>query len=144
MIRDATKDDVAAMVALLLEFHGALAPGFAPDEEHLGKTVFGLVWSFNGFARVIDDGRLVGLLIGQAAQSPWGRFRVATELAWWVTPDARPCREAVALIRQFEAWARGQGCRYCALSSGGDANVERLYARLGYGRPEPTFSKELL
>jgi GNAT superfamily N-acetyltransferase len=61
--------------------------------------------------------------------------RVAKDLSWFVTRERRGSVAAVALVRDFEAWARAKGVKFFVLgqSTGVRMDTTRaLYEHLGY------------
>lgn len=87
-------------------------------------------------------GRARGMLCAAQVQSPLAPVRVASELVFWIDPDARG-RWALAMIRAYEAWAREQGCAVASLATVGNRGADALYRRCGFAPAERHFSKGL-
>lgn len=86
-------------------------------------------------------GRVEGLLLAAAFEHPFGPVRVAKETVWWIDPAHRG-RSAIAMLDQYEAWARGIGCSFVGMAGMGDApEVGNLYRRRGYKVAETCYLK---
>lgn len=140
MIRDATREDLEAIVELGEEFFSE-SPfycelGYSP--EKIAGLALRLIESPDGFVRVVDrDGRLRGGMMG-VAQEHWASDAViASELVLFVQPGARGSVLAGQLVGEFLAWGRARGCVRCVAGSSSGVNPElcaKLYERLGFKR----------
>ncbi len=69
-----------------------------------------------------------------------------TELAWWITPQARKKGLGVSLLTQLESQAKKQGIKYWSMvfmSNSMPEVVEDIYKNLGYKKTETTYTKVL-
>lgn len=89
---------------------------------------------------------VVGFL-GGCISGPWfaPRARIATEYAWWVHPEVRGTPIALRLLREFEAWAKGQGADLVNLTSLAliDSPATNILLRQGYDLVEQAHVKRL-
>jgi GNAT superfamily N-acetyltransferase len=148
MIRLATADDEDAILGMAREF-AAFTPYkdlvVATDDEL--RTV--IRWFVDNATIFISDdaGKAVGMLF--AILSPvWyaPRFKMATEIAWWVAPSHRGGSRAVRLVREFESWARSNGAVIVNMSNlqmGNASQVAGVLKKLGYSLSEQTHSKRI-
>lgn len=107
----------------------------------LHGTILGL-WS---------DERLMGGLGAMIAPDLSDDRRTATEMFWYVTPEARHGRDAFRLLDAYEVWAREQGAVECRITHllmpGEDPAHVRLgpiYRRKAYRAVEVNYVKPLL
>lgn len=141
-IREATEADIPACVAMGLEF----ARTVAVYRDHVPVSADALVklgfWLLeHGTILVVErDGEAVGM-IGLAVMPHVMSGRLAaSELFFWVQPEARGC--GVRLLRAAERWAVAHGAEAMhMIAPTGD--VERLYMRLGYSKIETAYLRSL-
>jgi len=108
-IRDATPQDIDAMVALGAVMH-AESPRFRGHEyapEKVRKLLESLIGSPRGFAMVADHGGVIeGGMVG-AATEHWGcNALVAFDVGLFVLPDRRGGVAAARLAKEFREWCR--------------------------------------
>ena len=84
----------------------------------------------------------VGMLAGMSSPFIYGPHYMATELGWWVEPDARKSGAGKELIKAFEEWARRVGCTLITMISLDDT-VSQYYEKNGYVLTERAYMKEL-
>lgn len=90
------------------------------------------------------DGSVVGMLVGAISQPLFSDDRMATELAWYITPEKRGGREAFHLINAYEEWAESQDCSYVTMVDIDTLNsLEKVYTKKGYTLTEKTYVKEI-
>lgn len=147
MIRDATPADIAALMALGEGFHAAHGyEGADVDWDRMPGLLRYLIDDPDGLVLVLErDGAIVGALIGMAHRPLFGRRRQASELGFWIAPDARGA-ETLRMIPRFEAWARDRDCAVITLSGFCDERAEKIaraYGRYGFAARETTYSKAL-
>src|SRR5688572_6291922 len=83
-----------------------------------------------------------GLLAGLVAPFTFGTALMATEVAWWVEPDARGKNVGAELMDAFEFWAKKVGCSLVIVSSIDD-KVGKYYEKRGYKLHERAYLKEV-
>lgn len=95
---------------------------------------------------VMDDIKIIGVLVAHAVELPFSRTRIALEIMMNVVPAYRKTR-AFAMIREaYEFWARKLSCVGNALSDMVNENsprLEKVYPRLGYNLIERGYFKWL-
>lgn len=96
------------------------------------------------YCGVLDvAGRAQGVLLAAFFEHPFGPVCVAKETVWWIDPAHRG-RSAVAMLKDYEAWAASAGCKFAGMAGmGAEPVVAPLYERLGYRRAETTFLKAI-
>lgn len=102
------------------------------------------------FGRVFveRDDRPVGFFLGTITEHYFGYDRLAMDLGLYVGPDHRGSAglAVVKVLRRFEEWAAGNGCRDVVLGvSAGitDKKSIELYKRLGYSKPSMMLHKKV-
>lgn len=148
MVRYATADDVPQLAILAGHFlrESCYADMFTLGEDGIRDALAGMV--ANGVVLVAErNGVAVGLLAGTMS-AVWFApdTKVATELAWWVSPDVRGSSPAaVRLVREFEQWAGEQGADYVVMSDivSLESPAASMLSRLGYRTVERSHLKEM-
>lgn len=145
-VRDASAGDMATLVRLVEDHFAGTIP-FEIDASIYGSMFAGQ--RLDGeYLRVADrDGKAVGFLSGKIARLvPWSWEHCALELIMALEPHEKSGFAMVALIRDFERWARAQDCRLVRLTSQTAVEGERvgrLFALLGYRPVETSHMKRL-
>ena len=158
ILRPATVDDRAAVVALALHFHAStpygslvtvdpLRIGYLFDLALADGVVFVAECAplHDDFTDDMTRGLVVvaflGLTVLELAVSG---DRYAEELAWWVEPAYRTGTLGPRLLRMAEDWAVAQGCAFVKMGAPeGQPAVGRWYQRQGYQAVETAFMKRV-
>lgn len=94
-----------------------------------------------------DPHALVGMFVATCGTMWFGKDRIAGDLAFYVVPEWRGGMTSVLLLRQFEAWARGEAeAKFIAPGISTRIDHERvraLYLKLGYRPFGERFLKEV-
>lgn len=138
MLRDATRDDIPAIVALGALMH-AESPHFRVltwDGDKVARTVAHLIDSPHGLALVAEQGgEIVGGVLALAVEH-WGSpDLVACDLALFIRPQSRGGMAGARLLDAYRRWADGLGCKITQLGVMTGVNVEQTQAlglRLGW------------
>jgi len=120
----------------------AYAAHVAENPAQLRAFVDRLLASDDGdiFVAVRDD-RPIGLIALWVFDHPYSGERVASELVWWVNPDARGSA-GVRLLRRAEQWARAQGAAVLQMIAPND-RVAAFYVGCGYTFVESSYARRL-
>ena len=146
MLRQATVDDIPAIIALARPTFEAFVP-FGGSEEMVSHTLAGLA-QFGGYVRVSEvDGQIGGFLAGLVATfKPWAADKCAVEVLFYVAPEHRKGRLAVTMLKDFIEWGRQKDCRLVAVTAnamaGGD-RVGKLYERMGFAPVETAYLRRI-
>lgn len=131
---------------------GARFLAWSPYGQKLGYRVTDIEAGLNrmlaagGVCFVAErEDRIIGAIVGILSEL-WFRpgVPVATELAWWVDPDARGAT-GIRLLRRFETWAIEKGAGLIALSDlvvDGVEPADKLFRSLGFTTVERSHIKE--
>lgn len=146
MVRDATLDDIPAMVALGAIMHAESRYSFmAYDGEKVAATLRALIGT--GFVRVhVKDGEIDGGMVGYMGEPWFSMERVASELALFVVSGKRGGMAAWYLLSEFSAWAENQGAKEITLAITTGVKVEetgRMYQRLGFEQVGGVFKRRV-
>jgi GNAT superfamily N-acetyltransferase len=142
LIRSASTADILEMLRMGRAFveTGVDIPF---DPAYAQASLRGHLEAEGRLSLVLDlKGKTRGMLCAAWVPSPLAPVRIATELVFWIDPEARG-RWAVSFIRAYEAWARDAGCSHVSLIARARTTAGQLYERLGYEPAEQTFSKAL-
>ena len=146
-VRRATSDDVPWLCDALRAFaanYPAPVPLYA-DDAHVAALVGVLVRDqFVAIAETADHAR-VGLMAGLCQPHPFNPgLLVASELWWWVVPEARGTTAGGRLFRAFEQWAAAQGAGAIAMTLETTSPLaDDALARRGYIPCERQFLRAL-
>ena len=75
-----------------------------------------------------------------------GAIKIATELAFWIDPEARKGTLALQFLRRVEKLAKQNNADHLILAtlSTSPESVSKLYTRLGYKKSETHYCKRLI
>lgn len=140
-VREATVDDIEALLGLGRKFHVASPwADLRLDEEVARTNLLGYLGMENVRLLVADD--LSGAIGVMLAPIYFASAKVAQELFWWCENP----RHAMALLNLAEVWARDMGAvRFCMIRLEGlhDEQLDKLYRRRGFTPTEHTYTKAL-
>ena len=112
------------------------------DVDHIRRLATSLIE--RGIVLVADrEGVLVGMWAGIVFDHVIANVRMATEVIWWVEPEARGAGVAQRLLAEAEGWGLAQGATRMQLGSWND-RLDRFYVGLGYAPAERIFNKDLV
>lgn len=147
IVRAATRSDVDAIVAMAERFYAQTSyAGIVPlvKESAAGLAI---VLMDHGVMLVAEQGERVVGMVGLFLE-PFTfnvAITVATELVWWVEPDARETGAGMALLAAIEPACRDKGADLIRmmLLHNSPPHAAALYARRGYVPTEHAFTKEI-
>ena len=142
-VRPATLVDIPALVAMGQAFLHAshYARFYADNPAQVAQLAERLITSPGGVVFVAEkEGQVVGMLAAVVYDHFISAQRVASEVVFWVDPASRGL--GLKLLRATERWARAQGALALQMISP-NAEVDRLYDRLGFSPIERAFQKDL-
>lgn len=146
MIRRADADDITGIVDLGREFH-AMAQIKIPYDPYGTRCFLEEALKNDAVAVFVveQDGKLAGTAGAILAPVFFNlQVRVAQEMFWFVSKDARGRRDSLRLLEAMEAWAReNQAVSLTMVSLAVNPNVGYLYLRRGYTALETHYVKEL-
>lgn len=144
MIRPATLDDVPAIAQMAGKFYATTDYAkFAPfDETAVTNLSAGLtehillVAEYNN--KLVG---VVGLFVAPFTFNPSITF--ATEVVWWVEPEARSTGAGIALLQAVEPAAKARGCTMVQMMhlATSPKQAGALYQRHGYNLSELSYTK---
>jgi GNAT superfamily N-acetyltransferase len=143
VIRHATPGDIGQIAVLgerfISESHYHRLIGINPDAL---RSVAELLIREDHGLLLVDEfyGELAGMIGMIATIHPTSWEPVASELFWYVPPEARG--GGLKLLLAGERWAREFGCKRCIMVSP-NARVGALYERLGYELLETSWIKDI-
>lgn len=111
MIRNATRADVATMLALGRAMHAESRYAVhAWDDAKVAELIATLIDSDDGLALVVEQGgELVGGFLGAAFDHWCTGARQSSDYALFVRPESRGGLIGLRLLRRYATWARSRG-----------------------------------
>jgi hypothetical protein len=148
-VRDATENDIFEMTALCLQFCKEIGTykllGF--DSSKMMKSIESIITSDECLALVLtENDRVEGLFLAIVAPALFSQTLLATELVWYVSPEARGNGSSLSMVERFEVWAKENGAVMCSMFNMQSSDPEKsaaMYGKLGYKMAEATFMKEI-
>jgi GNAT superfamily N-acetyltransferase len=148
-MRAATADDLPALIDLARRHHAEAYADLPFDGGHLeAQFLARTIDTMDGISLVMErDGAIVGFLAAVVTLLFMAPVRLGAELAFYVLPEHRG--HGMALVDDFEAWARWKDCVLSSLSTPEfpdqrvAAAMMRLYRRRGYAPFEHGYLKHL-
>lgn len=145
-IREATIDDLPALVAMGEEFHGSTpyVSELESNPHHYRAIGERLIADPNGTLLLREvDGQPVGMLGAMAFHHPLDGQWTVGEL-FWFSPQEHRGVTGVRLLKALEAWARDIGAvRLQMVQPAWADRVGALYEALGYQMLEVAWTKRL-
>lgn len=149
MIRLAKEDDLPQIIPLITEFVQESSYNDAPVEtEPLMVTCKNFL--LNQPDKCVTfvsehEGKIHGLLVGFWEQLMFSSERRAFEVLWYFPPEYRNKSDAWRMLRLFEGWAIGHGCKSIMVTSlpSSPARLGDLYSREGYKLTEYAYLKSI-
>lgn len=139
-IRNAVTADVPNLVELGREMHQE-SPRFSRlsfDGDKVAMLFCSLIEGDHGFVMVAErGGQIIGGMAAYIAAHWFSQDLVATDLALFVSPDARGGACVPRLVDAYSTWATDRGASMIQLGISTGVQVtdtERLYTRLGLSR----------
>lgn len=144
-IRPATAADLDAIVQMGLEFRATYAPFLTKNPDRIRQTAELLLTAPHILLVAETATGLIGMLGAAVFDHFVSGDRVASELFWWVAPDARTRHAGRGLLDQYETEARARGCATVTMAVLAHApDVAATYTRLGYTPRDVTYEKDLV
>ena len=125
---------------MLRDAHAAASLPFAFSMRHAVAVASAHIADPDKLALVTDG----GMLLAATQQHPFADVKYAMETVWWVDPDVRGGRLAIQMLRDYEEWARSQGCAFIQMAALATfPRAGKIYERCGYRPTETHYLKEL-
>lgn len=143
MIRPAVDRDIPCLVEMGLRFLSETEYGtlLQANPEAIANLMSRLIDHDDGAVFVLsDDASLIGMIGMHVFTHPFSNERIASELFWWVNPEAR--RRGMLLFSRAEQWARVQHAVRIQMIAPND-RVATVYRAHGYAKIEESFQKDL-
>lgn len=146
MIREATTDDIPALIDMGMRFHAGSAYSrlLEPSKPVVAETLRGLIGADTGVAFVDDqDGQIIGAILGIIVPHFITGEPICGELSWWVDENYRGLT-GPRLLKTLEEWAKANNAKKMSVIEPlGSPRVGQLYERLGYQMVEKSYMKAL-
>lgn len=149
-VRRGKPEDIDAIRQLGKEFYAQTA--YANSAKLSQTTVYTLLSALLGDAGIVcvaedDNGEIVGVILLALFPFPFNsKYLCATELAYYVTPEAQKQGVGKQLLGKAEQVAKQKGVKFLsmvALQSADPVSAEAVYNKLGYTKNEVVFTKDL-
>ena len=145
MIRKIEINELPRLFELARKFY-ASAPSlgnFDPDTAVRGWAYF-LQNGMGAIFVIEDDGDIHGMIAALKTPDIHSGEMKAVEMAWFV--DEKHRGRGLLLLKEFEKWAKDNGCKKVCMMYLSDLMPEKLkavYTRLGYKEVELSYLKEV-
>lgn len=140
MIRPATTDDIAAIVAMTERLRASVGSPLPVDPLVTARFVSGLLASPLGWVRVVDSaGGPTGFLAASIGTASISMLPIAAEHGWWAEHGG-----GLRLLNQYIAWGRQRSCFAVRMST--PPHNERaaiILKRCGFALAEQAWVKVL-
>jgi len=138
----ATIEDIKEIADMSMKFMATTGYSDFSDREHIEAFIEAMVTGpQNERIILIEPG--IGFIAGMSSVHPFGPTRLATEVAWWVEPEARETGAGKMLLEAFEFWAKEKaGCQLISMV-GLDESLDKFYTKNGYKLYERAYMKVL-
>jgi len=142
--RLATKDDKESVLKMARNFYAVSGyEDHIPFDMETCGELFDVSLGM-GLCSVLDDGELVGFVLGIAAPAVMNKnYLMGCELAWWVEPEHRG-KAGIKLLRHIEKSAKEMGLKMWSMVALEDQSPEivgEIYLNSGYRKTESTFTR---
>lgn len=129
MIRPATNEDIAAIVAMTERLRASVASPLPVDPVVTARFVAGLLASPLGWVRVVDAGEgPTGFLAASIGTASIAMAPIAVEHGWWAEQGG-----GLRLLKQYIAWAKERGCFAARMSTQTDVDdAARILKLIGF------------
>lgn len=142
-LREARTGERFQILGLARNYWSVAGLPFEFDPAHVSMTVADYIDDPEKLALVlVGRAGVVGALLASVMVSPIAPVRIATELAWWVDPEARG-RASLKMLPAYEAWAAEKGCQMIGIAGRGDPRLARVYKGRGFASHEDHYLKVL-
>lgn len=144
-IRNMNEDDILDVMLLAREFSKEAPASHKWDKNKTLSFLQSTINLPNIEVFVCEkDNEIVGGLVGVISEMYMSYTKQATELAWFVSKEARGSSVAIRLVKHFEEWAKENGADYVTMSDiTGINTLSEMYTRMGYTVSETAYMKEL-
>ena len=133
MIREATKDDLPALLEMGRKFHAMSGHPMGFDEAAVSAFMISLIDNEAGCLLMTDKGVIGGVLAPAWCDPLWP---MAIELFWWAEGGG------LKLMSEFEKWAESRGANEVRMTSlAAHQRAADLLQLKGYSPSEISFSK---
>ena len=140
-MRIATEEDSLTVLGMAEKFVATTGYGPLFDKATVGELILAFIKAAPTEKIIILDD--FGFIAGQATQFPFGPYRMASEVAWWIDPDSRGENKGSKLMEAFEYWAKEVAlCDFISMTSL-DKKVENIYKKKGYKLYERAYMRVL-
>lgn len=146
-VRLAKPEDVSIIVNLMENFHrespyrAVRFDSFKSKEFILG-VIKGNIRNHICLVALKDEG-VVGFIVGGLAEPVFSTTKIASELGWFVKPEARGTKASYLLFKAYEDWAYRAGAKIVqsAYLPELTPGLDKFYDREGYHPVEQSYIK---
>lgn len=140
MIRPATTNDIAAIVAMTERLRASVASPLLVDPLVTSRFVAGLLASPLGWVCVVDGvGGPTGFLAASVSTASISMLPIAVEHGWWAERGG-----GMDLLRSYMAWAQERGCFAARMSTPpSNPRAAAILERCGFAPAEVAWVKVL-
>lgn len=138
----ATLEDLPEIADMSMEFMSTTGYTDFSDRQTIENLITNIITG-DPTEKIIIFKSGVGFLAGVSTPFIFGPHRLATEVAWWVAPDARNNGTGREFLDAFEYWAKEKaGCTMISMVCLDD-KLDKFYNKQGYKLYERAYMKVL-
>lgn len=146
-VRKAQPEDIGTLIEMLLlmQEESPVYSVYTPAYQKAYRSLLVLMLNPDALILMLDDGS--GMFIAKVEQSLWFEESVAWEEILFVKKELRGTSRAVAMIKEYEKWAKEKGAVEARLVLSTEVSVEKtfdFYERMGFKPVGGFFSKEVV
>lgn len=140
LIREAVYEDLEDVSRLAMNFLDSLPQSHNQTATGILDLGLSLINNPHGCLFVAEENtHVVGFIAGLASINPVTNQTISCELAWWVDPEYRNCKDGIMLLKAYEEWAdKYDTMTVTSLSS---QPVHSILKRRGYSPLETIYTR---
>ena len=147
MIRNATHDDLGAIVLMASKFYETTSYAKWADFCPVSVENLAAMMIDTGVMLVAEvEGRVVGMCGLVVAPFMFNNAKTAAyEVVWWVEPEAQGIGAGKALLAAIDGACKAKGCATVQMVHlhNSPPQAAALYERMGYAHTESSYTKRL-
>jgi hypothetical protein len=140
LIREAVYEDLEDVGRLAMDFINSLPYSHRQSTSGCMELGLELINNPHGCLFVAEENaKVIGFIAGLASVNPVTNLSICCELAWWVDPEYRNCKDGIMLLKAYEDWA--DQYETVTVTSLNSQSIHSLLKRRGYHAQETIYTR---